>query len=86
MAGALPTPCVLQEGDTAYIRINFNFGPTFEPGTRYPKSIFVKELSYRSADSRHAAKASRRGEGLCRREGAVLMRSGFISPSTSEFR
>ncbi|GAB4820394.1 hypothetical protein N2152v2_007440 [Parachlorella kessleri] len=45
-----------QEGDTAYIRVNFNFGPSFEPGARFPRSVFVKELSYRSADSRHAAK------------------------------
>lgn len=56
-----------QEGDTAYIRINFNFGPSYEPGMRYPRAIFVKELSYRSADSRHAAKVGgreqRRGWG-----------------------
>ena len=45
-----------QEGDHSYIRINFNFGPTYEPGAKFPQSIFLKELSYRTSDNRHAAK------------------------------
>ena len=46
-----------QDGDHSYIRINFNFGPGFEPGARFPNAIFLKELSFRSADTRHSAKA-----------------------------
>ena len=45
-----------QEGDHSYIRINFNFGPTYEPGAKFPQAIFLKELSYRTSDNRHAAK------------------------------
>ncbi len=45
-----------QDGDHSYIRINFNFGPSFEPGTKFPNAIFIKELSFRSADTRHSAK------------------------------
>ena len=47
-----------QDGDHSYIRINFNFGPGFEPGIRFPNSMFIKELSFRSADIRHAAKVT----------------------------
>jgi nucleosome binding factor SPN SPT16 subunit len=46
----------LQDNDHAYIRVNFNFGSSFEPGTKYPQSIFIKELSFRTNDVRHAAK------------------------------
>lgn len=46
----------VQDGDHAYIRLNFNFGPTFEPGIKFPQSIFLKELSYRTSDTRHATK------------------------------
>ena len=46
-----------QEGDHSYIRINFNFGPAYEPGAKFPQAIFLKELSYRTGDNRHAAKA-----------------------------
>ncbi|KAK9903552.1 hypothetical protein WJX75_008667 [Coccomyxa subellipsoidea] len=45
-----------QDGDHAYIRLNFNFGPTFEPGVKFPQAIFLKELSYRTSDTRHATK------------------------------
>lgn len=45
-----------QDGDHAYIRLNFNFGPSFEPGTRFPQAIFLKELSFRTSNPRHAAK------------------------------
>lgn len=48
--------CVVQDGDHAYIRLNFNFGPTFEPGIKFPQAIFLKELSYRTSDTRHATK------------------------------
>ena len=46
-------------GDTehAVIRLNFNFGPSWEPGARHPGAIMLKELSYRCSDTRHAAKA-----------------------------
>lgn len=45
-----------QEGDHSYIRINFNFGPAYEPGAKFPHLVFLKELSYRTSDNRHAAK------------------------------
>jgi nucleosome binding factor SPN SPT16 subunit len=45
-----------QDGEHAYIRLNFNFGGSYEPGLKHPRSIFLKELSFRSADVRHAAK------------------------------
>lgn len=45
-----------QEGDHSYIRINFNFGPAYEPGAKFAQAIFLKELSYRTSDNRHAAK------------------------------
>lgn len=45
-----------QDGDHAYIRLNFNFGPGFEPGNRYPNAVFLKELSFRTSDTRHAVR------------------------------
>ena len=51
-----PAPAPLQDGEHAYIRLNFNFGGSYEPGQKHPRSIFLKELSFRSADVRHAAK------------------------------
>ena len=45
-----------QEGEHSYIRLIFNFGQSFEPGSRYPKAVFLKELSFRTTDSRHALK------------------------------
>lgn len=47
---------MLQENDHAYVRINFNFGGSWEPSIKFPQSAFVKELSFRTADTRHAAK------------------------------
>jgi nucleosome binding factor SPN SPT16 subunit len=44
-----------QDAEHAYIRINFNFGPTYEPGMKHPTWAFLKELSFRTADVRHAA-------------------------------
>ena len=45
-----------QEGEHSYIRLIFNFGQRFEPGSRVPKAVFLKELSFRTTDSRHALK------------------------------
>ena len=45
-----------QEGEHSYIRLIFNFGQSFEPGARYPKAVFLKELSFRTSDTRHALK------------------------------
>lgn len=45
-----------QEGDHSYIRINFNFGLSYEPSAKFPQMVFLKELSYRTSDNRHAAK------------------------------
>lgn len=44
------------DGEHAYIRLNFNYGGSYEPCAKFPRSIFIKELSFRSADTRHAAK------------------------------
>lgn len=56
MPPSRPPPCPLQDGEHAYIRLNFNFGGSYEPGAKHPAAIFLKELSFRSADVRHAAK------------------------------
>lgn len=45
-----------QDGDKAYIRINFNVGTGFEPSARFPNAIFIKELSFRTMDLKHATK------------------------------
>ena len=45
-----------QDGDHAFIRLNFNFGPGFEPGSRFPQAVFLKELSFRTSDTRHAVR------------------------------
>ena len=45
-----------QDGDHAYIRLNFNYGPSFEPCTRDPQAMLLKELSFRTSDLRHASK------------------------------
>ncbi|MEW5314858.1 MAG: hypothetical protein WDW38_006323 [Sanguina aurantia] len=42
--------------DTAIVRVTFNTGPACEPSVRFPNAIFLKELSFRSADAKHAAK------------------------------
>lgn len=60
-----------QDGDHAYIRLNFNFGPTFEPGAKDPQAFFLKELSFRTSDTRHAAKAVQEVKAL---RGAVTAR------------
>ena len=43
-----------QENDHYFIRINFNFGPQWQPGGVFPKKCFVKELSFRTANGNHA--------------------------------
>ena len=45
-----------QDGDHSYIRLNFNFGPGYEPCVKFPGAICLKELSFRTADTQHAAK------------------------------
>jgi hypothetical protein len=44
----------LQDGNHAFIRLNFNFGPGYEPCAKFPGAICLKELSFRSSDPRHA--------------------------------
>lgn len=51
----MPTP-LFQDNEHAYIRLNFNFGPSYEPGAKFASSAFLKELSFRTGDVRHAAK------------------------------
>jgi nucleosome binding factor SPN SPT16 subunit len=53
---APPSPPPPQDGEHAYIRLNFNFSGGYEPCARFPRAAFLKELSFRSADVRHAAK------------------------------
>lgn len=45
-----------QDGDHAYIRINFNFGTSYEPTAKFPNALFLKELSFRSSDPKRASK------------------------------
>ena len=45
-----------QDGDHAYIRINFNFGTSYEPTAKFPNALFLKELSFRSSDAKRASK------------------------------
>lgn len=47
-----------QDGGNSYIRIIFNvpgtgFNANYMPTTKFPSSIYVKEISFRSKDSRH---------------------------------
>lgn len=50
----LTCACPLQDGNHAFIRLNFNFGPGYEPCAKFPGAICLKELSFRSSDPRHA--------------------------------
>jgi len=51
---------VSQDAGAAFIRINFQFPTTgaanlkYAPAVRFPNSIFLKEVSFRSSDARHA--------------------------------
>lgn len=46
----------MQDNEHAYIRVNFNFGPSYEPGLKYPNLAVLKEISFRTGDVRHAAR------------------------------
>lgn len=48
-----------QDGGISLIRINFNvpgaaFGAGYTPAVKYPDSVFLREVSYRSSDARHS--------------------------------
>jgi nucleosome binding factor SPN SPT16 subunit len=48
-----------QDGGHSYIRIIFNvpgagFGPNDMPSQKFPRAIYVKEVSFRSNDTRHS--------------------------------
>lgn len=45
-----------QDNDHAHIRLSFNFAGAYEPASTFPDRIFLKELSFRSADVKHATK------------------------------
>jgi nucleosome binding factor SPN SPT16 subunit len=45
-----------QDGEHSYIRINFNYTGNYDASAKYATAIFVKELSFRTSDTRHAAK------------------------------
>lgn len=47
-----------QDGGSAYVRLNFNFGGNYAPALKFPKQVFLKELSLRSSHAKHAAKVS----------------------------
>jgi nucleosome binding factor SPN SPT16 subunit len=40
------------------IRVTFNLGSTYEPSLRFPNAVFLKELSFRSSDVKHANKVA----------------------------
>ncbi|KAI3435579.1 hypothetical protein D9Q98_001644 [Chlorella vulgaris] len=60
-----------QDGEHAYIRLNFNFSGAYEPVSRHPAAAYLKELSFRSADVRHAAKVVQEVKAM---RSAVLQR------------
>jgi nucleosome binding factor SPN SPT16 subunit len=50
---------MVQDGGISLIRINFNvpgaaFGAGYGPALKYPDSMFLREVSYRSSDARHS--------------------------------
>lgn len=45
------------DSDHAYVRITFNFSGAYEPALKFPASAFVKDLSFKVADPRRAARA-----------------------------
>ncbi|GFR48098.1 hypothetical protein Agub_g9783 [Astrephomene gubernaculifera] len=45
-------------GDAALVRVTFNLGPSYEPNQRFPNAIFLKELSFKSTDVKHANKVA----------------------------
>ena len=36
------------------MRVTFNFGGSYDPFIKFPAAVFLKELSFRSADIKHA--------------------------------
>ncbi|KAF6251518.1 global transcription factor [Scenedesmus sp. NREL 46B-D3] len=44
------------EGNGAVVRLSLNFGTTYEPAQKFPQLIFLKELSFRTSDAKHAAR------------------------------
>ena len=43
------------DGERAYIRVNFNFGGSYEPSARLPQIALLKELSFRTTNVQHAS-------------------------------
>lgn len=43
-----------QDGDHAYIRIQLNFMPSYDARQANPTAAFIKELSFRSSNPKHA--------------------------------
>lgn len=67
----VPHAVTPQDGEHAYIRLNFNFSGAYEPVSRHPAAAYLKELSFRSADVRHAAKVVQEVKAM---RSAVLQR------------
>ncbi|GMH36216.1 hypothetical protein BSKO_04084 [Bryopsis sp. KO-2023] len=44
------------DGDHAHIRINFYFSGNYQPATKFPKQVFLKELSFRTSNVKHGSK------------------------------
>lgn len=40
------------------MRLNFNFGGNYAPAMKFPKQVFLKELSLRSSHAKHASKVT----------------------------
>ncbi len=43
-----------QENDHYFIRVNFNFGSVWQPGSVFPKLSCIKEISFRTSNANHA--------------------------------
>lgn len=52
----LKTITMNQDNDHAYIRTSFNFGGAYEPAQRFPHLVFLKDLTFRTSDVKHANK------------------------------
>ena len=60
-----------QDGDRTFLRIIFNipgstFGTSYTAATKHPNSIFLKEISFRSTDVKHANKVVQEMKALRR--------------------
>jgi len=51
------THSATQDGEHAYIRVQLHTMPTYEARVECPTAAFVKELSFRSSDPKHAQQA-----------------------------